>query len=67
MCYTFDMKKTPENKMITTGEENTKDTSFVPTIGKKNGQKFYFPKEQKTVFAESLEEAVKIINNQEEK
>lgn len=60
------MKETPSNKMIKTLDENTKKVVAPVVKSPKKITTFYFPQQQKTVAAESYEEALKIINNTKE-
>lgn len=59
----YSMEKAPKNKMITNQDMNTKKSGT--NLGKevKKKTKFYFPQQQRTVEAESREEAEQIINN----
>jgi hypothetical protein len=50
------MEKAPRNKMITTSQEETKQEK------PRKKKRFFFPQHQKSVEAETREEAEKIIN-----
>lgn len=58
------MDKARKNKMITTNEEVTKTAPLAERKLGKQIQTFYFPHQGKSIEAESLEEAEKIIKNQ---
>lgn len=61
------MKASPKNTMISQDDEIIKNKNqSQPTVIKKAGSKWFFPATQEVVEAESLEEAIKIINNKKE-
>lgn len=60
------MKETPRNKMITTDQESTKKTPASERQLGVQAKSWYFPAQKRTVVAETLEEAIEIINNGEE-
>lgn len=64
--YTEIMKKTPRNKMIETSDEVTKTGEGSRQLGKRV-QQFFFPGKQRTIDAESYEEALELINKEDNK
>ena len=56
------MEKAPKNKMITNQDQNTKKSGSLLGKEVKKKTKYFFPQQQRTVEAESREEAEQIIN-----
>lgn len=58
------MKSTPKNTMVTKDDEIVKDSDKKAEKENQRPRRFYFPQHQRTVVAETREEAEEIINKE---